>query len=74
MKRKLLRQIDKHHLVSRKFFSSMQEITLYFLRQSRLHFMLIGNSKPIKSQVKTDITKTVIAFSLWRAIFCICDF
>ena len=49
-----LRQIDKHHLVSRKSFFSMQEITLYFLRQSRLHFMLIWNSKPLKWQVETD--------------------
>ena len=39
-------------------FSSMQEITLcplYFLRQSRLRFMLIWHIRPIKSQVPTYI-------------------
>lgn len=40
VKHNLLRQLDKHRAVSRNF-SSMQEITLYFLGQSRLRFMLI---------------------------------
>lgn len=40
VKHYLLRQINKLHLVQSKFFSLMQEITLYFLQQDRLHFML----------------------------------
>ena len=32
-------------------FSSMQEVTLYFLQQSRLHIVLILSDKPMKSGV-----------------------
>ena len=37
----LIRQINKRHLVRSKIFSSMQEITHYFLRQNRFRLMLI---------------------------------
>jgi len=40
VKHHLLHQINKLHLVQSKIFSLMQEITLYFLQQDRLHFML----------------------------------
>ena len=36
----LMRQIYKRHLALRIFFSLMQEITLYFLRQNKLGFIL----------------------------------
>ena len=36
----LMRQIYKRHLALRIFFSVMQEITLYFLRQNKLGFIL----------------------------------
>ena len=36
----LMRQIYKRHLALRIFFSFMQEITLYFLRQNKLGFIL----------------------------------
>ena len=56
-----------------EFFSFMQEITLYFLRQNKLRFILTWHCKPIKSQVHnrpwvsppqrplwaTDLIKTV---------------
>ena len=46
--------VSKGHLVHQKLlFSLMQETTLYFLQQNRLHFILKGyNSKPIKWQMR----------------------
>ena len=44
-------QINKCHLVHRKILSSMQEVALYFLQQSRLHIVLILSDKPMKSGV-----------------------
>ena len=68
VRRDLLSQVNKRRRVCRKFYS-MKEITLYFLRQSRLRFIIIWHSKidKIESAQETLAFENIRFSSLFAA-------